>query len=230
MYDRMMSEKLDGFDMQYFQKHWLQEAAEIVRSDVRKDFAHFVPPVEKHIVEVSRYNSVPECWWCLVLLCCRNLNSLFNQYVLRRFDPDPKSGYWSGKRCTIGTETTPSSWFGLVYVRGEEAFHATVGSSEHLQVGELHDAPNKSHTNDYQIMLEKIFLEMYCNCKNNRGMTPLHVASYENLTCSHEDVIRCLLDEYGADVKTVDSLEKSAYDYLVEPRSRFKIVFSLLVR
>jgi hypothetical protein len=52
MYDRMMAEKLDGFDMQYFQKHWVQEAAEVVRSDVRKEFTHFVPPVEEHIVQV----------------------------------------------------------------------------------------------------------------------------------------------------------------------------------
>jgi hypothetical protein len=73
MYDRMMAEKLDGFDMQYFQKHWVQEAAEVVRSDVRKEFTHFVPPVEEHIV----------------------------QYVLRRFDPSPLSGYWSGKRCVF---------------------------------------------------------------------------------------------------------------------------------
>ena len=46
-------------------------------------------------------------------------------------------------------------------------------------------------------------------------MTPLHVACYENLTCSHEDVIRCLLDEYGCDSKLEDNFGKLPYDYLV---------------
>jgi hypothetical protein len=106
--------------------------------------------------------------------------------------------------------------------RGEEVFHKTVARADHLQASCVFSFCLLAENSIFnvvmligQIMLEKIFLEMYCNSKNFRGMTPLHVACYENLTCSHEDVIRCLLDEYGCDSKLEDNFGKLPYDYLV---------------
>ena len=85
MYDRVMAAKLDEWDPQYFQKQWLYDAAMLAYEDLKDDMRHLLPKPEKRICE----------------------------YVIRRFDPDMRAGYWSG-------------------ARGEEVFHPTIDKSEHL--------------------------------------------------------------------------------------------------
>jgi hypothetical protein len=114
--------------------------------------------------------------------------------VLFRFDPDPKCGYWSGKR-------------------GEEVFHETIANSA-----------------DLVTLLTKVFSESYMNCKNERGNTPLLLACLENLVSSHEDAIRCLLDEYGCDTDMSNDYGQTAYQLLVDIRDRLGTPRGLALR
>jgi hypothetical protein len=155
-YKKLMDEKLDGFDMQFFQKHWIMEAAVSAYDDMHAEMQYTLPYPTDYMIE----------------------------YVLRRFDPNKQAGYWSGRR-------------------GEEVFHPCVDNAD-----------------DLVIILEKIFVETFVNQKNNRGVTPLHCACCENLVCSHEDAIRCLIDEYGCDTELTDTHEMRAYNHLVNPRGR----------
>jgi hypothetical protein len=50
-YDLMMEEKLDGFDMQYFQKHWLLEAAEICYNTLKPELKYLLPIPEASLVD-----------------------------------------------------------------------------------------------------------------------------------------------------------------------------------
>ena len=87
--------------------------------------------------------------------------------------------------------------------RGEEVFYPTIDKPEHLAM-----------------LLKKVFNESYINSVNKLGRSPLHTAAYSNLVCSHEDAVRCLLDEYGCDADMKDNHGKTPYQLFIEPQNR----------
>jgi ankyrin repeat protein len=186
VYDLMMEEKLDGFDMQYFQKHWLLEAAQKCYDTLKPELKFMLPKPEVHLVDYVKSRFV-----VAALVFRMNCNVLFADC---RFDPDPKCGYWSGKR-------------------GEEKFHETIANS-----------------GDLVTLLTKVFTESYMNCKNERGNTPLLLACLENLVSTHEDAIRCLLDEFGCDTDMSNDYGQTAYQLLVDIRDRLGTPRGLALR
>ena len=156
MFERVLGAKLGPADPQYFDKGWVYDAAALAFGDLEEDLRHVLPePTPK--------------------LC---------DYVVKRFDPDMREGYWSGRR-------------------GEEVFYPTIGCADHLA-----------------LLLKRVFTEAYINSPNSLGMSPLHVACEANLACTHEDAIRCLLDEYGCDTDLADKRRRTPTALLLERRGR----------
>ncbi|OQR90625.1 hypothetical protein ACHHYP_05368 [Achlya hypogyna] len=71
-----------------------------------------------------------------------------------------------------------------------------------------------------QIYLENMFKDAYKNAPNRQGRTALHLACEENLVCSHEAVLRVLLDTFGCDPHIRDNLGQTPLDLLLHRKGR----------
>ncbi|KDO29902.1 hypothetical protein SPRG_04968 [Saprolegnia parasitica CBS 223.65] len=88
---------------------------------------------------------------------------------------------------------------------------------QRVEDARAHGVHNATHL---QIYLEAMFKEAYKNAPNRQGRTALHLACDENLVCSHEAVLRVLLDTFGCDPSIRDHLGYAPLDVLIHRKGR----------
>ncbi|EQC42442.1 hypothetical protein SDRG_00177 [Saprolegnia diclina VS20] len=88
---------------------------------------------------------------------------------------------------------------------------------QRVEDARAHGVHNATHL---QIYLEAMFKEAYKNAPNRQGRTALHLACDENLVCSHEAVLRVLLNTFGCDPSIRDHLGIAPLDVLIHRKGR----------